>query len=285
MKLAKTGAEIFIPDVSDENEAIARTTRMCIAAHQDDIEIMAYHGILNCFGNDKEWLFAVVTTDGAGSSRNGIYENYTDQEMQAIRRKEQKKAAVVGDYGALALLNYTSKEAKDSANVGMVEEFSQLILAASPNVIYTHNIADKHDTHVSVALKTIAAIRMLPLELRPQKLYGCEAWRSLDWLDDGRKVRLDVSAHPNISAAVIGVFDSQVMGGKRYDLAVQGRRAANAVFAESHASDKVSAEIYAMDLTPLITNNDLDISDFIKSYFDYFMKDVYDRLKKHKPVL
>ena len=30
--------------------AVAKTTHMAIGAHQDDIEIMAYHGVLECFG-------------------------------------------------------------------------------------------------------------------------------------------------------------------------------------------------------------------------------------------
>lgn len=280
MKFNKTGAELFIPDGAEEKAAIERTTRMCIAAHQDDIEIMAVHGILNCFGRDDEWFLAAVATDGAGSPRNGIYENYTDVEMQLIRRKEQKKAAVIGEYGALALLDYTSTEAKNSANVSMTEEISELILAASPDIVYTHNVADKHDTHVGVALKTIQAIRLLPAEKRPKKLYGCEVWRSLDWMADEKKVRFDVSAHPNLSAALLGVFDSQIIGGKRYDLAAQGRRVANAVFADSHKTDRVDMETYAMDLTPLIIDDKLDILEFAKSFFDDFTNDVRDKITR-----
>ena len=59
--------------------------------------------------------------------------------------------------------------------------------------MYTHNLADKHETHVAVALRTIAAIRGLPEEERPARLLGCEVWRDLDWMLDEEKVVLDLS--------------------------------------------------------------------------------------------
>ena len=62
-------------------------------------------------------------------------------------------------------------------------------------------------------------------------------WRDLDWLMDADKVVFDVSAHENLQAALLGVFDSQICGGKRYDLATMGRRRANATYFASHGVD------------------------------------------------
>ena len=53
---------------------------------------------------------------------------------------------------------------------------------------------------------------------------------------------MDVSGRDNLAAAMNGVFDSQIAGGKRYDLATIGRRAANATFFESHATDQAVDE-------------------------------------------
>ena len=39
-------AEVYIPDELPLERALARTTHLCIAAHQDDIEIMAAQPIL-----------------------------------------------------------------------------------------------------------------------------------------------------------------------------------------------------------------------------------------------
>ena len=98
MKFNKPNADFFVPDGAPEPAALARTTHMCFSAHQDDIEIMAYHGVAECFGIDDKWFTGVVVTNGAGSPRAGIYERYTDEEMQKIRLLEQRKAAIVGDY-------------------------------------------------------------------------------------------------------------------------------------------------------------------------------------------
>jgi LmbE family N-acetylglucosaminyl deacetylase len=280
MKLNKPQAEWFIPDQKPVEEAVKRTTHMSIAAHQDDIEIMAYDGIVQCFGRDDKWFFGVVATDGSGSARDSIYKNYTDAEMIKIRKLEQKKAAFIGEFGALALLDYPSKEMKDPANIEIIDEFAKLLLLAKPEILYTHNLADKHDTHIGVTTKVIKAIRTLDKKDRPKKVYGCEVWRDLDWMVDSEKVEFDVSAHPNIAAALVEVFDSQIVGGKRYDLATAGRRLSNATYATSHKVDRSQAMSYAMDLTPLIEHDDLDITTYITDYIDRFKKDDYDRIQK-----
>ncbi len=280
MKLNKQTAEIFVPDNLATYDAIKRTTHMSIAAHQDDIEIMAYDGISSCFGRDDKWFFGVVVTNGSGSAREGIYKDYTDQQMIEIRKKEQRKAAYVGEFGALALLDYSSTETKDPNNDMIVSELSTLLMHAQPDILYTHNLADKHDTHIGVTTKVIKAIRNLPQQNRPKKVYGCEVWRDLDWMIDTEKIAFDVSQHPNIAAALVEVFDSQIIGGKRYDLATAGRRLANATYATSHQVDQVSAVTYAMDLTPLILDDTLDIVQYVTSYISRFLQDVEQRIKK-----
>lgn len=280
MKLYKQTAEFFIPDNKPLNEAIKRTTHMSIAAHQDDIEIMAYDGIASCFGKDDQWFFGVVVTNGSGSAREGIYRNYTDEQMIDIRRKEQKKASYIGEFGALALLDYTSAETKDPKNEYIVDELKELLLQAKPEILYTHNLADKHDTHIGVTTKVIKAIRKINPKDRPRKLYGCEVWRDLDWMIDSEKVQFNVSSHPNIAAALVEVFDSQITGGKRYDLATAGRRLANATYATSHQVDQMNAVTYAMDLTPLILDDTLDVTAYVEAYIDRFKSDVKKRIQK-----
>lgn len=280
MKLKNSGAEIFIPDGTSVEEGLKRTTYMAIAAHQDDIEIMAMDGILKAFGNPKEWFTGVVVTNGSGSPRDALYAQYTDEQMQQIRKIEQKKAAYVGEYGAQVLMDYPSSEVKDPHNQVVVEELKKLIALSEPEVIYTHNLADKHDTHIAVTVKVIAALRELPREQRPKKVYGCEVWRDLDWIPDAEKVVFDVSAHENLAAALLGVFDSQISGGKRYDLATMGRRKAHATFSASHGVDTATGFTYAMDLTPLIRDEKLDIVDFIGGEIAKFSQDVEARVKR-----
>ena len=280
MTLQNPSAEIFIPDGAPLEAALNRTTHLGISAHQDDLEIMAYDGILKCFGQTDAWFMGVVVTNGSGSPRNGLYAAYTDEAMQQVRKMEQKKAAYAGEYGAAVLLDYPSAAVKTPGAPAVKEDLKTLIAAAQPQFIYTHNLADKHDTHVGVAIHTLQALRELPAELRPDKLYGCEVWRNLDWMCDEDKVQFDVAAHPNLAASLLGVFDSQICGGKRYDLATIGRRTANATYAATHGTDETSALIFAMDLTPLITDTNQSITNYVQAYLDRFKWDVADRIEK-----
>jgi len=280
MKLLKPSAEYFIFDGKPIEEAVRRTTHMSIAAHQDDIEIMAYDGILKCFNKPNQWFFGVVVTNGSGSARDGEYKNYTDEDMIKIRKLEQKKAAYIGEFGALALLDHPSREVKDPKNTEIIDELHMLLNEAKPEILYTHNLADKHDTHIGVTSKVIYALRKMDKKDRPKKVYGCEVWRNLDWVVDHEKVSFDVSGHPNLAASLVEVFDSQIVGGKRYDLATMGRRLANATYSESHFVDKADAVSLAMDLTPLIEDDELDITKYILDYIERFKNDVKDRIEK-----
>ena len=280
MKFRLPTAQLFIPDGTEESAALARTTHLAVSAHQDDIEIMAYSGILECFQSDERWFTAVVTTNGSGSPRDDLYKDYTDDDMRVIRVKEQKKAAIVGEYAAQALLDYPSSKIKDGADTDAVEDLKAILLAARPEVVYTHNLADKHDTHVGVALKLIKALRELPADARPKQLLGCEVWRDLDWLNDDDKTSLDVSGHENLQAALVGVFDSQICGGKRYDLATMGRRKAHATYFASHGVDTTTGLIFAMDLTPLMADASIEPAAYVQGYIDRFAKEVSDRLRK-----
>ncbi len=280
MKFHLPTAEIFVPDGLPAEQALERTTHLAVAAHQDDIEIMAAGPILECFQQKERWFTGVVVTDGRGSPRDDLYKEYTDEEMRLVRFKEQKKAAVVGEYAAQVFLDYSSKVVKNAAQTQPVADLVALFKAARPRFIYTHNLADKHDTHVAVALRTLAAIRSLPRGERPEKLYGCEVWRDLDWLVDGDKVPFDLSAHENLQAALLGVFDSQISGGKRYDLASLGRRRANATYFESHGVDTTRGLSFGMDLTPLIADDDKDPAAFLGEFIQRFAEEVKDRLKR-----
>jgi LmbE family N-acetylglucosaminyl deacetylase len=271
-------AVVFIPDGTKTEEAIARTTHMAISAHQDDIELMAYKPIADCFGQKDKWFCGVVTTDGAGSPRSGIYSNYTDEDMKNIRITEQKKAAYVGEYGSMLMLAHPSKQVKDPEDEEIINEYVEILKTAKPKYVYTHNLADKHDTHLGVVTKVIKAVRKLDKADRPEKLYGCEVWRDLDWVLDDKKVYMNTEEHPNISRCLVGVFDSQICGGKRYDLAADGRRTANATYAASHGCDTVTSMNYAMDLTPLIENDKLGITDYILSYIEDFKNEVKTKI-------
>jgi len=280
MQLKNPGAQLFIPDGSDPTPALARTTQIAFMAHQDDIGIGAMWGVLQCFGQADQWFAGVTVTNGAGAPRDDLYADYTDEQMQVIRAVEEKKAAFVGEYGACFLLDYPSSAVKDSGNPDVVSELTAILDAARPQIVYTHNLADKHDTHVAVALRVIAAIRALPEDARPEAVYGCEVWRDLDWMTDEDKVLMDCTPHENLAAAIMGTYDSQICGGKRYDLATAGRRKAHATYHASHGVDESQSLNFGMDLTPLIRDLELAPADLLGVYIERFTDEVMARVGK-----
>lgn len=274
MKFHNDSTQVFIPDGQDPDDAYNRTTHLAIVAHQDDIEIIAIDGILACYQRKDRWFAGLVVTNGAGSARADIYKDYSDEDMRAVRNKEQFKAAYIGEYSAQFLLDYSSAEVKDPSNIKTVEDIRSVIHATTPEIIYTHNLADKHPTHIAVALRTIQALRTVPGKYQPERVIGCEVWRDLSWMLDEDKVVLDCSNQENLQMALVGIFDSQITGGKRYDLATMGRRRANATYFASHDVDVSTGMTFGMELTPLIKDPHLEINEYVQSFIKSFQEDV-----------
>jgi LmbE family N-acetylglucosaminyl deacetylase len=262
--------------------ALSRATHLGIGAHPDDIEFMAAHGVLECFGRSDRRFGAVVVTDGARSPRARQLTDLTDAQMREARLAEQRAAAVVGKYAASVMLGFSS-EAVRAGDPGIDASLDRLLACARPEVVYTHNLADKHDTHVAVALRVIAALRRLPPERRPHTVYGCEVWRGLDWMLDEDKRVLDVSDREPLQLELMQVFESQIGAGKRYDLATMGRRRANATYLQPRAVDVASLAQYAMDLTPLIRDPALDPRAYVLRLIERFSEDVAQRLDALSP--
>ena len=281
MKLSRSDADIFLPE-GDElaAAALARVTHLCVAAHQNDIEIMAHAGIADCLDTPGQAFGGVVVTNGAGSPRSGPFLTFTDEQMLAERRKEQRKAAKLGRYAIQLQLAHPSADVKTSGHAGVQADLAAIFGGCRPEVVYLHNPADKHDTHVAVFLRCLEALRALPVAERPRRVLGCEVWRDLDWMVDADKVALDAGRHPKLGEELLKVFDSQISGGKRYDLAVPGRRLAHATFNTSHATDRMAGITWAMELTPLVRDDALQPEAYTLGYLDRLRSDVAARLQR-----
>jgi len=57
-----------------------------------------------------------------------------------------------------------------------------------------------------------------------------------------------------------------------------GRRKANATFSNSHAIDTIDQLWFAMDLTPLVEDETMDIKEFVKAKITRFEESVLDAL-------
>lgn len=282
LTFSRRDADVFAPFGSglSPTALLARTTHLCVAAHQDDVEIMAHHGIAACHGRADRFFTGVVVTNGAGSPRTGPYSSFSDDQMLAVRRAEQRRAAEIGRYNLMLQLGHTSSDVKAARNRDVFRDLTAIFAGCAPEIVYLHQPVDKHDTHVAVLLRCVEALRALPPAKRPRRVLGCEVWRDLDWLVDADKVPLDASGLPELAPELLKVFDSQVAGGKRYDLATLGRRRANATFHTSHATDATEAITWAMDLTPLVEDETKSVAEFALVHIERLRADVAARIAR-----
>ena len=276
-------AEVWVPDASPLADALARTTDLGVVAHQDDLEFAALAPIAACVDDPDRWFTGVACTDGAGSARAGAFAECTDEEMRGLRREEQRGAAEIGGYSAIFQLGHASASIRGDGHAELVAELEEILSATRPVNVYTHNLADKHSTHLAAVAATIEAVRLLPPDRRPWRVVGVEGWRSLDWLSDDEKILLDTSGHRDLAHRLAAVFASQIEGGKRYDLAEEGRRRANATLLEPRAVDDVEELSLAMDLTPLVHNPELDPVTYTAAAIDRFKADVTEALERYFP--
>lgn len=282
MQFSQPSADIFVTTHGETPEgALARVTHLCVAAHQDDIEIMAHAGICDCHDQPGKAFGGVVVTNGAGSPRTGNYAHLTDAQMQEVRREEQRAAARLGRYAIQLQLSHPSSEVKRPGSLAVVADLVKIFSGCQPEVVYLHQPADKHDTHIAVLLRCLEALRSLPADRRPTRVLGCEVWRDLDWLPDDAKVALDSGRHLGLAEELLKVFDSQISGGKRYDHATLGRRAANATFHTSHATDKLTGITWAMDLSPLVQHPELSVEKFVAGLTQRLQDDVVARVRAY----
>ena len=273
MKFSRPSADAHAPG-GDLGSALAATTHLGIGAHADDLEIMAFPGICACRGQKNLRFSGVVATDGAGapSQLSGL-------ELVQARIHEQRQAAGLGGYAAVIQLGHPSSEVRGSGRKALTKDLLQILQATKPKVLYLHNPADRHETHVAVLLACLDALRQLPAPDRPKEIYGCEVWGDLDWVPADKITRLPCPAPADFGPSLLRVFRSQV-DGKRYDLAAAGRRRAQATFADAYAPDRADEVVLALDLCPLVENPNLTLADFVSSLTGAFQKQTLDRIRR-----
>ena len=282
MNFSSKAASVFCPGGRSEGEAFRSTRQLGVVAHADDLEIAAIKGILDCYEQPEPAFSGVVVCDGAGAPRQGELSSLGQEEYRRLRAEEQRQAASIGRYSAVIGLDHESAHVRARADA-VGRDLDEIFRHVAPEIVYTHSPADAHDTHVAVVLELIEALRRCPQARRPTRVIGCEVWRDLDWLPEARRVVLDVGARPELQTELLGVFASQIRGGKRYDLAVMGRRRAHATFGRSDEVDETSGVVFGVDLTPLIEPGGPDVLDFTLGLVSALREDVEARLARLRP--
>ena len=265
--LLKAGASLVFPTGGNY-----QSTHLGIGAHADDLEIMAYHGIAECYESDVCVFSGITVTDGVGSPQSES-EKLDREQLRVVRQSEQIAAAELGRYGFIAQLNYTSSEVKSAEYAEIVQDIFNLLQRSKPRVVYLHQPGDKHPTHLAVLRASVEALQRMRVEDRPKQVYGCEVWRDLDWLSDEKKIYLPTDAYPELAEEIISVFQSQIRAGVAYDKGAIGRRIANGTFADPHIVREGDSFTLAMDLMPVV-KGEVTLCEMVLQEIEVFKESV-----------
>jgi LmbE family N-acetylglucosaminyl deacetylase len=274
------GAQVYVPDGAAVSDALARTTDLAVVAHPDDVELAMPGPVLACRDDPERWFTAVVCTDGAGSVRPADMVDLDAARFVAVRAAEQRAAADAGGLSAVIMMGLSSATVGTTGDPGrdaLVQALALICGAAGAAVVHTHNPADAHRTHVAVATAAVTALRRLAPDERPAMLLGWEGWRDLDWLAPDSVVTADLTGQGDEAVALARCHASQ-MGPKRYDLAAQGRRRANATYRHQATADAATEVGVAMDLTAML-DDATDPVAVVLAAIDDFRSDVADTLR------
>lgn len=239
----------------------AQITHICVAAHKDDGEMLALHGIKNCYEDGGFGL--IVLTDGGNCPKAGKYSDLSYEDMVEIRTEEQKRAATFGKYEKVYffdLPSQTLEERKDE----IAKEITNII-DSNPNIeyVYSHSIFDRHKTHINACKLTIEGVRQSKNKKNIKNFFGVELWRDLDWIEEKDLSFLDVSGSCAFAMQLLSYFESQNQS-KMYNRGFCGRLASNATFSNSHSNSECTEVMRAVDMTKLLMGNKNDEIAFIK---------------------
>lgn len=278
MRFTQPGADVLVADGGAAEAALASCTHLAIVAHQDDAETLAFDAILACRAGGGRFG-VVVATDGTGSPGAGPWKDADRETLRRARQQEQREAAALGGYAVTIQLDHPSAAAKGGPGADALREDVARILGASgAQTLHLHNPCDRHDTHVGLLARCIEVLAGLPPQRRPARVLGGEVWRDLDWSLAPERLEIPCGGEPELQAALLRVFRSQVAG-KRYDLAVPARRLAHATFADSHRVDGDAGLALALDLGPVV-RGDVALDVFAARAVERFREDVAARFRR-----
>lgn len=286
MTLGRHDAELYVPDGTSPETAMERADILAIGAHPDDLEIMAASGILRANAGEGRRFFGIVATNGGGTRCCQDPDAADYRETCGRRIREQKHAADLGRYSGLALLNWESQEIKDACFLPPNEDLKTLLRLIRPREVFLHNPLDRHDTHVAVCLRAIAALRAVAGETgwHPEAVYGCENRRGLDWLVHCDRTSLPVTEPSMLADSLLEAFPSQNAGNRQFVRAVRGRRIANATFQDAPGAGDGGAEVtFALDLLPLVEDPGASVCDFAEQIIERVRADVRSRIERFSP--
>lgn len=135
---------------------------LAVAAHPDDIEFMA-GGTIAAWVAQGCVVHYLLVTDGAGGSRDPLL---TQEQLAALRRREQREAAARLGVASVAFLGYRDAEVEATQALRLAiarvirQTRPEVVLTFDPHLHYRATLIN-HPDHIAVGASTLGAVMPL----------------------------------------------------------------------------------------------------------------------------
>lgn len=188
---------------------------ICLVANITDIEVLGAGGVIDSLYNPNKSFVGVVAYNPKGVPNAGLYSLYNPQDMIRIRQGEQQKAANIGSYNSVYLLNH--EEGEEDIEENIISDFVGLIKAYKPEVIYTYSPFELDPTKIAIMKCVIIALSRIVDDYSPKAVYGVYTEGSLTFVPLDKLVDLGVESKIGFAYSLLDVYDSASEAGEILD--------------------------------------------------------------------
>ncbi len=238
----------YIPTSNKKGRQVA----MGFAVEAGELEAISCAQISDILCDGNRSFVGVITRTPHDVKPCGAYEDYSEDDMISIRLHEAIKAANIGSYQALYLLNDGELE---EVNEELVNDYAELLTTYKPDIIYTYSPLDVSHEHI-VSLKALLEALSRVEGYNPEHIYAVNYDGEGGLLDKEDLVYLDIDSRYDVIESMISIYVSL-----------------NEVDASIVPCDT------AIDLTRYMVNKHLDLQQLAISLLDKAKSRVLENLK------
>lgn len=196
----------YVPTTKKEG----RFVTMGFGVEIGDLERISSSYINDNFCDGNRCFVGVISRAPHNILGKNLYAGYSDQDMISIRMQEAVKAANIGSYASLYLLNYASlKEEKNF----LLSDYKNLLNNYRPDVIFTFSPFDDDIDHIVSLTVLIEAIKQIK-NYSPKHIFAVNTFGDFGAFNPEGLIHLNLSKQRDLINSLISVYVSIKEEGK-----------------------------------------------------------------------
>lgn len=196
----------YVPTAAKQGTLVA----LGFAVEAGDLEVIASSHISDVICDGHRSFVGVITRTPHDVEAVGAYSGFDADEMVTVRLHEAQKAANIGSYQALYLLNY-GELAEPSPE--LVADYRDLLVTYRSDIVFTYSPLDRNREHLVSLKALLQAVNSLEAEQRPAHIYAVNTGGDLGQLLAEELVDLDYDARLPLIESMLSVYVSLAEAG------------------------------------------------------------------------